>query len=444
MKRLSVGPLAAAIATALTLFVMFASPVSAATFYVKPDGSGDVSTIQDGVDAAASGDTLLFADGTFSGDGNRDVHVYGISIAVRSESSDPDLCIIDCGGSVSENHFAFDIRYDGTPPVLLRDITIQGGYSVAGAVYVSHESAQGKAAIQNCVFTNNTCIWSGGALLVTNDCTADVWGCRFISNSATTGAAIYSMWNTSVVFDECTFSDNSATKGGAVDLENGAAVFHDCTFSGNTATDYGGAVYAQDGSQANFHACTLANNCAPYGGGALYLYGSNSIMTDCISLRNKAIADGAGGSIGLVGESSIAITTSTFVADSSGQAVMWVGPDAVLTLGRSIIAFGRHASAIHCFDPGDNPVLTCCDIYGNEVGDWADCIAGQAGINDNFSLDPKFCDIPTGDLTVEDCSPCLAAYSSCGEDVGARGMGCGCGEAAQPSTWGAIKGKFEK
>jgi predicted outer membrane repeat protein len=443
MKRLPVGPLAAAIATALTLPVMFASPVSAATFYVKPDGSGDVPTIQDGVYAATSGDTLLLADGTFSGDGNRDVRIIGMSLTVRSESGDPDLCIIDCGGSASENHLAFDIEYDGTPPVLLRDITVRGGYSTsAGAVYVGHESAQGKAAIQNCVFTDNTSVWSGGAILVIDDCTADLWGCRFTANSATTGAAVYALWNSNTVFDECTFSDNSATEGGAVDLYDGAAVFSDCTFSGNMATDYGGALYAQGGAQADFHTCILADNHAPGGGGAVYLEESNSLMTDCISLKNEAIADGVGGSIGLTGESSAVIMTSTFVADSSGQAVIWVGPEAALTLDRSIIAFGRYASAVYCFDPADNPALTCCDIYGNEFGDWIGCIAGQAGLNDNFSLDPEFCDIPTGDLTVEDCSPCLAAHSSCGEDVGAGGMGCNCGEATWPSTWGIIKAQF--
>ena len=89
------------------------------------------------------------------------------------------------------------------------------------------------------------------------------------------------------------------------------------------------------------------------------------------------------------------------------------------------------------------PVLACCNIFGNEYGDWTGCIAGQAGINGNISQDPRFCDIPTGNVTVEDCSPCLAANNDCGQDIGAEVQGCLCGEATVPTTWGSIKALYK-
>jgi hypothetical protein len=38
-------------------------PIQAASYVVLPDGSGDCATIQDAIDAAASADTILLADG---------------------------------------------------------------------------------------------------------------------------------------------------------------------------------------------------------------------------------------------------------------------------------------------------------------------------------------------------------------------------------------------
>jgi len=63
-------------------------------------------------------------------------------------------------------------------------------------------------------------------------------------------------------------------------------------------------------------------------------------------------------------------------------------------------------------------------VYGNEFGtlDWTGCIAGQGGVNGNFSADPRFCDLLGGDLRLRSTSPCLDA-PGCGL-VGTLGQGC--------------------
>lgn len=69
-------------------------PVAAITIHVP----ADQPTIQAGMDAAANGDTVLVAPGTYTGDGNRDLLFPSKGLVVQSESG-PRASIIDCEGS---------------------------------------------------------------------------------------------------------------------------------------------------------------------------------------------------------------------------------------------------------------------------------------------------------------------------------------------------------
>lgn len=113
---------------------------------------------------------------------------------------------------------------------------------------------------------------------------------------------------------------------------------------------------------------------------------------------------------------------------------------------RCVFAFGRSFGVIAC-SPGSQASLICCDIFGNELGDWTGCAAQQLGVNGNFSADPLFCDIATRDLRVASCSPCVPGYHpdgyDCGGMVGALGIGCECGQPTEPTSWGAIKSLYK-
>ena len=75
---------------ALTLIFGF-STAFAATIRVP----ADQPTIQAGIDAAVDGDTVLVADGTYTGEGNQDIDFKGKAITVQSENG-AENCIIDC------------------------------------------------------------------------------------------------------------------------------------------------------------------------------------------------------------------------------------------------------------------------------------------------------------------------------------------------------------
>jgi hypothetical protein len=103
------------------------------------------------------------------------------------------------------------------------------------------------------------------------------------------------------------------------------------------------------------------------------------------------------------------------------------------SLENSIIVFNSDTTgAIFC-EGSSKTVLSCCDVYANEGGDWVGCIADQAGVDGNFSLDPLFCDTATGDYHLSWASPCLAWYNSCSVLIGALDAGCSggyvCGDA---------------
>ncbi len=127
------------------------------TIFVCSDGSGDYVTIQEGIDAASDGDEVVVCDGTYTGDGNRDLDFGGKLITVRSENG-PDNCIIDCGGW---HHRGFYFHSGETAASLVDGFTIQNGYApeegacgtVGGGILCTYSS---NPTIRRCTIRWNT------------------------------------------------------------------------------------------------------------------------------------------------------------------------------------------------------------------------------------------------------------------------------------------------
>ena len=119
----------AVLQSALLALVLAAPPGAlAAVLHVSPDGAGQYPTIQAAIDASAPGDTILLADGTYRGDGNRDIKYRGKAITVRSQNDEPSLCTIDCQGTASEPHRGFDFCGGEPATAVLRGVAIADGY----------------------------------------------------------------------------------------------------------------------------------------------------------------------------------------------------------------------------------------------------------------------------------------------------------------------------
>ena len=99
----------------------------AATFVVKPDGTGDFPVIQAAIDAAANGDEILLTDGVFRGKGNKEVHFWGKAVTVRSQSGNPGDCIIDAEGEIGLPWPAFIFDFGEGRDAVVKDLTIYDG-----------------------------------------------------------------------------------------------------------------------------------------------------------------------------------------------------------------------------------------------------------------------------------------------------------------------------
>ena len=112
----------------LSLPLAFAA-ASAATWRVTADGTGDAPTIQAAIDSASDGDEVVLADGTYAGEGNRDVAFLGKAITVRSESNDPDACVIDLDQADRwEPRRGFLFQKGEDAGSILSSVTIRNGY----------------------------------------------------------------------------------------------------------------------------------------------------------------------------------------------------------------------------------------------------------------------------------------------------------------------------
>jgi predicted outer membrane repeat protein len=234
--------------------------------------------------------------------------------------------------------------------------------------------------------------------------------------------------------------------GGIACLNYSAPEIRMCAITGNTADHEGGGVLCHDHSSPYIEQCFIRENHAQTSGGGLSCSEYSSPTLQYTDIRsNTTASDGAGAFFRA--SSSPSFTNCTFLNNSAGGlgGGIYTFLFSTPSFSRCMIVFSTDGEAAYVYDDNCIPVFTCCDIYGNQGGDWTGRIADQDSTIGNFSADPLFCDTLTTAEYVEDCSPCLYGnhpWYSCPAHIGNVGPGCGCGEATEPTTWGAIKAMY--
>lgn len=417
---------------ALVLF-MHPTPSSATTRVVNADGSGDYPTIQSAIDMSVGGDIIELTNGTFSGDGNRDLDFGGIDLTVRSQSADPTLCVIDCEGSLEEPHRGFDFQNGETIASVIEGITITNGYG-----YNASHGSDGGGAVR--------CNASSPRLV---DCI--VSNCQSVSNATPLGGGINLRNDAHITLDRCTFSacvshaaSGNHGYGGGIGAWNGTVDATDCLFIDNSAPSGGGGVRLLGPNPSSFVRCRFDENQAGRGGG-LRANGEGLVTLDqCTFTDNVASGFGEDSWGGGVELSPAIVTQCTFAYNSSegsGGNVWILGEqDMRNTITNTIIAYSMNGEGIAGYI-GASAALSCCDVYGNADGDYDGVhIQDQTGMNGNISEPPLFCDESSDDYTIDAQSPCAPDNNDCLTLMGSQRVGCG--TPIETTSWSRLKDAY--
>lgn len=442
------------------LVVLLVSVTAAAVTIHVPDQQ---PTIQQGIDAASPGDTVLVAPGTYRNSLNRDLDFGGEAITLAS-SDGAAVTTIDCGNT--GRGFFFHSGEDTSSVV--RGLTIANAVADSGGGVYCVSGAH--PLIRDCVFSYCNGQDKGGGIC----CDASspvVRECRFEYNVAGDvgradgrGAAMSCLSGSSPVVADCVFESNSALySGGAVYILGASPQFLRCDFIGNTLGAYGtgGAIAMHDGDWTQLYKCNfIGNGTVDCVGGAVHVSSSEMSAFSC---RFEDNISGTSGGMHFTGSKSSSVTYCTFVGNighwnatgaihcysgawpsvygctivGNSKQQVWCDT-ASPTIEYSIIAFSPDGLAVYCETGTEAPNVNHCFIYGNAEGD---SLCGGNCYENEFS-DPCFCDFEAGDVWLCADSPCLPTVTW-PSLVGALGQGCpACGSAVERTTWGCIKAMY--
>lgn len=364
--------------------LFLAIPCSAATIVVDPNGSADYITIQAGIDNAANGDTIVAADGIYTGAGNRDIDFTGKTLTVRSDNG-PENCIIDCQASSGNKHRGFIFHSGESNDSVLKGFTITNGYGPEEDVGYGPQSYGGgifcrssSPTIDNCIIEGNSAKF-GGAIAVFNS-NPTIRHCKIISNLAnSTGGGIWYRYG-SLTVRCCIISDNVASHRGGVDsLQDGITLINSIITSNSASYGSGGIRCA--GDMAVITNCTFCDNSAENWGGGIWCQGSSATIQNCIVWNNTAPTDPGLGSSTMY-PSVINVLYSDVQGGYSGQGNINSNPDFAnpagddyhLSVGSPCIDSGDPAYSI---GPGETDIDGHVRVLYGRVGMGADEYVAQ-------------------------------------------------------------------
>jgi hypothetical protein len=409
-------------------------------------------TIGAAITAAASGDTILIAPGTYVEQltVSKDLAFVGTAGAA--------VTLLDGGGV-----FRVMTLTAGTV-VELAGLTIQNGDDTStvdncGGCYVDHatltitdcvlsanegaiEVSYGTLTMSRCLVTgNDASTYSGGAgISCFTPSTITVTDSSFDSNQAAGGGAIEAIKGALATIERCTFHANHAqpvgvTAGSGGALSGEAVTVVDCLFEANVAegnaSGYGGSggaalVYGT----CRFERCRFLANVADPTlgqsfGGAIYLastgtVGGHATFVDCELVDNVcgSSANGEGGYGGgvyvwlnaaatferctLAGNR--ADGTGTVTWGGTGGGIWTLSGNPMTSLSHTIVA-GNTCANLNGAPDATGPSIATFDW--NVIGDTSGLTLLGNGPNDLLDVDPLFVDPANGDYSLQSISPAV-------------------------------------
>ncbi|MCF8357710.1 MAG: right-handed parallel beta-helix repeat-containing protein [Prolixibacteraceae bacterium] len=233
-------------------------------FYAKPNTlnvPADYSTIQEAIDAAQNGDTVLVANGSYSGNGNDFISIGDKEIVVKSQNG-PENCIIEGGGT---GYLGFSDSQSNNNAVI-------EGFTIRNFIGHGFDYFAGTCpCIKNNVVENNSIgiYFNGGAPIIEHN---------IIRNNR--GAGIHCSRSEAKIISN-TINGNSGDTGAGIDVSNSRATIVNNLIFNNSAKDYGGGIYAYKDSSVYLNN-TVANNKSKMGAGFFIKQSEVSLFNNII------------------------------------------------------------------------------------------------------------------------------------------------------------------
>jgi len=405
-------------AGAVLAAVLGASTVHAGTLFVPTS----YATIQDAVDAAADGDQIIVADGTYL----EDVDVVGKQLTLRSVSGDPELCTlvgfttgVYIGGADADvTLLGLTIRDCPTWGVV---VALDGKATIQSCIVEECTSAGAltmngsELEIVDSVFQDNATSGAGGALLLgSGDTTIErtLFRDNVAGGDDAFGGAIHVGSQANLTMVDCDVLYNRAIgsnsgRGGGLYVAGGVLLdpitIANTRFFRNAGSEYGGGVYIE-GRHAVLSNLKVTENLGGAGGGMWFENTGAAIpmrvlLGNSIVARNEA-TDGSGGGLRQTSDMLMIVTNATILDNTSDA-------------GGGGVANRENSEA----------VFTNCIIRGNSPDDlgglgertvrYSNIGGGYDGVG-NINYVPGLVDRDGGNYRLEPDSVCIDAGTTAG------------------------------
>ncbi len=336
-------------------------------WYVSADGSGDVPTIQEAIDSCISGDTVMLAAGTYTGEGNRDLDFNGKNIVLMGDDSSSPK-VIDCEGSESDPHIGLWLQSGEDITALVQGVVFENAYDTAFYDRAALKLQAASLTMRNCVVQYNT----GNGVFADYNSTLHLFDCHALNN---TENGVNTQANT--VIDSCHFYSNGSDgvrwdpMGFTFDMTNSV-----CWLNG-----------------------TFGLN--------LYMGGGTFHVANCTFLNNEH---------GMAFE-------WNFPKDGSSAMPVTAGDTSIVE--KCIFGFNTSYGLLSSVYPFAQKVR-CNDSYGNGTDWYTEMQYGPGDTLGNMSYDPLICDTLQITFEIDALSPCAPdnPLNQCGELIGAEGVNC--------------------
>jgi len=345
----------------IVMLGLTANAASAAVINVP----ADYATIQEAIDAAVNGDTVLVQPGTYV----ENINFGGKAITLTSTSADDPAVVADtildgnqAGRVVTFNHG------EGADSVLT-GLTIRNGKAYDGGGILCSSSSP--TITKNRITGNSASGWQysgGGGIYCVGACSPTIEFNAIEANSGAQGGGITCRYGASPLIGNNAITGNTSVYvgGGINGYTNCTLTITNNTISDNQAGEGGGAIGCRQSCSVTISDNTISTNSAGSGGGVMLKYGCSGVVKANVIENNRALIDGGG--LACRNGSSPEITGNVIENNRAGQSaggIRIAGASSPTIVGNKINHNVADAGGAICLYLDCSPEIRGNEIKGN-------------------------------------------------------------------------------